>query len=128
MNAVHKFKEKDTVYFVEGLYDSINRAEIVGFFENNGEPWAEIHCLDGFGTTRKPISDLFTSKGAAETAAKTLFEKEKHLYLSQISSVTDLLTFLFSHDTSSGECGNLAARHAVIEKAKELLDVNLENL
>lgn len=128
MNMAHKFKEKDVVYFIEGLYDSIERAEIVGFFESDGEPWAEIHCKDAFGTTRRPLSDLYVSKAAAETAVKALFEKEKRFYLEQINSVSDLLIFLFTYDTSTGEYGNLAARHAAIEKARELLDVDLENI
>ena len=63
---------------------------------------------------------------AAEDANHEHSEKAKDTYRKQISSVNDLVKIMFKHPCGGTEDIDWELREVVIEKAKELLNIDLE--
>lgn len=120
------FKVGDRVWFWEPWVNQSMSGVIarINIFEPN---YAYIKRDEGGETTRY-FNDLFpTEKKLLE------FRKEKDdqlisQYKSEINNIEDLIKFMYDNVISTKGCGytNYCARTAVREKAKELLNIELE--
>ena len=70
--------------------------------------------------------DVYISKNDAEQAYNTEIQNRIEEYKSRINTVEDLVKFMFNENvTHAEEYTNYEARQAAIEKAKELLSIEL---
>lgn len=70
--------------------------------------------------------DIYKSKSDAEKAYKEEIQNRIKEYKSRINTVEDLVKFMFNENVSYGEeYTDYEARQAAIEKAKELLGIEL---
>lgn len=91
------------------------------------EPYAEIHLDDG-GTTGALLTDIYASQEALLDANKKATAARIAGYKAKMSDVEGLIRFMFDNNISSGACEytDWDARQAVKERAKELLDIDLD--
>ena len=122
----NNFKIGDTVYYMEGIDSPVQAAKIecFGKSENTAvvkdmyRPWIRSIFL----------CDLYKAKEDAETEKKTKIEEIKDAYRNSITDVKSLVEFCFNNTTECcEEHTDYQAREVVIEKAKKLLNIELEN-
>lgn len=91
------------------------------------EPYAEIHLDDG-GTTGALLTDIYASQEALLEANKKATAARITSYKSEMTDIEGLVRFMFNNNISSGACEytDWDARQAVKERAKELLDIDLD--
>lgn len=94
---------------------------------SNHEPYAEINWSSG-GTSSILLENLYPTKNAL---VKAMEQKSKEYIAdvkSNIQDVNDLIRFMYDTPiaTSSGEYTNYDARRVVRERAKELLNLDLD--
>lgn len=112
----------DMVWFIEPFSNRILDGKIEDFLttETHGmeQRCVRIHCSN-FGHTWQLLNRTFLTK---EDAIQFLKQKEDDLsqtYLNQISSIEDLVKFMYEHSVASGEETDWIARKVVEEKASE---------
>ena len=89
--------------------------------------YAEIHLDDG-GTTGALLTDIYSSQEALLEANKKATAARIAGYKAEMPDVEGLVRFMFDNNISSGACEytDWDARQAVKERAKELLDIDLD--
>lgn len=91
------------------------------------EPYAEIHLDDG-GTTGALLTDIYASQEALLEGNKKATAARITGYKSEMTDIEGLVRFMFNNNISSGACEytDWDARQAVKERAKELLNIDLD--
>lgn len=123
----------DTVYFVENWTGNVIQGK-VSKIHNGGVSAicqyivdAEGNIIDkSFGTSGARFEDLYaTAQEAFDGKNRKRLERISK-YCDEITDVESLLKFALNHCLNGEEYTDYAARAAYIEKAKELLDIDLE--
>lgn len=88
---------------------------------------AKLHWIDG-GTNSMLVDDLYSTKEELLCAEKEKSRKRIEKFKEEINDVKDLIQFMFDNVVSTGaeEYADWDARTAVIERSKELLNIDLE--
>lgn len=88
---------------------------------------AKLHWDDG-GTNSMLVKDLYSTKEELLCAEKEKSRKRIEKFKEEIKDVKDLIQFMSDNVVSTGaeEYVDWNARTAVIERAKELLNIDLE--
>lgn len=120
-----EFKIGDTVYFDAG---HIEKATILEFREFEGRPWASLHCTIIPGGCLQPLGNLRKAEQEVRDDRRAFAKKREDEYRNEITTVNDLVIFMFNHDVSDSEYGDTEARNVVTEKALELLGLTEEQL
>lgn len=124
-----KFWIGDIVYFIEHWTDSCHKARVLNINKTHEEGivYAELEDLTIPGETGCKIENVYLSEEECNNAIKAKEDAQKQEYLNSIKSVEDLVRFMYSHHVSTcGEYTDWCARSVVREKAKELLNIDLE--
>lgn len=129
---MRKFKTGDKVWGIErGWAEGIIHGEITKIETVKDHEGKEINIIDIRGSSAMlsgtvKEEDVYMSKNDAEQAYNTEIQNRIEEYKSRINTVEDLVKFLFNENVVySEEYTNYEARQAAIEKAKELLDIEL---
>lgn len=130
---MNKFKENDKVYFID-VYGYIWSGTIDAIFhaKSADEEYAHLKYVKNpysgtaFGSCDIRLIDLYTTLQAAQDANDKHSEKAKEEYRNQIKSVNDLVKIMFKSPCGGTENIDWELREVVIEKAKELLNIDLE--
>ena len=96
-------------------------------FKATKATYAEIHLDDG-STTGALLADIYVSQEALLEANKKATAARITGYKSEMTDIEGLVRFMFNNNISSGACEytDWDARQAVKERAKELLDIDLD--
>lgn len=88
---------------------------------------AKLHWDDG-GTNSMLVYDLYSTKEELLITEKEKSRKRIEKFKEEINDVKDLIQFMFDNVVSTGaeEYADWDARTAVIERSKELLNIDLE--
>lgn len=128
------FKIGQKVWFLEYWSQMPKSATIVSFetiksdkvytFERKV---AKLHWDDG-GTNSMLVEDLYSTKEELLCAEKEKSRKRIEKFKEEIKDVKDLIQFMLDNVVSTGaeEYVDWDARTAAIERAKELLNIDLE--
>ena len=130
---MNKFKENDKVYFID-IYGYIWSGTIDDIFHANSadEDYAHLKYVKNpyngntFGSCDIRLINIYPTLQAAEDANHEHSEKAKNEYRKQINSVNDLVKIMFKNPCGGSEDIDWGLREVVIEKAKELLNIDLE--
>lgn len=115
------FKVGDRVYY-QDTWVGWETAIITGF-DDEGEI---ADLKPEYGTTRRYIKNLYKRKEDVINAIEEADELIKIKYREQITDTKLLLDFMLNIDLSTCEYGDTNAREVAIEKAMELLGIELE--
>jgi len=111
-----EFKINDVVYYESHWVDNqIQKAKILSFQD---ERQVRTKGLNFAGTEGALISDLYRSEKECLDAAIARHEKAKQDYCDEITTVNDLVTFMFNH-CITGDDYEYDAREVVVKKAEE---------
>lgn len=114
------------VWFFDA-YDTLHEGTIISNIpldKTNGVPYLEIR--EGrYGVMNARTDSCFPSKQECLDAHRADFERQVSEYKAGISSVEDLIAFMYDNQLS-GELFDEAARAAARERAKELLGMDLD--
>lgn len=127
------FKVGDNVYFID-IYRYIWKGTISEIFHasTSDEEYAHItNAKNPYDNTKHGscdirISSIYETLQDAENANYKHSETAKNNYRNQINSVTDLVKIMFNNPCGGTEDIDWELREVVIEKAKELLNIDLE--
>lgn len=88
---------------------------------------AKLHWIDG-GTNSMLIDDLYSTKEELLSAEKEKSRKRIEKFKEEIKDIKDLIQFMSDNviSTCAEEYVDWDARTAVIERSKELLNIDLE--
>lgn len=124
------FKIGQKVWFLEYWSQMPKCATIVSFETikpDKERTVAKLHWDDG-GTNSMLVEDLYSTKEELLCAEKEKSRKRIEKFKEEIKDVKDLIQFMFDNVVSTGaeEYADWDARTAVIERSKELLNIDLE--
>lgn len=124
------FKIGQKVWFLEYLSQMPKCATIVSFETikpDKERTVAKLHWDDG-GTNSMLVEDLYSTKEELLCAEKEKSRKRIEKFKEEIKDVKDLIQFMLDNVVSTGaeEYVDWDARTAAIERAKELLNIDLE--
>lgn len=128
-----KFKANDKVYFID-IYGYIWSGTIDDIFHANtsDEDYAHIKYVKNpyngstFGACDIRLTSIYKTLQDAKNANRKHSDAIINKYKSQINSVSDLVKLMFNNPCGGTEDIDWELREVVIEKAKELLDLDLE--
>ncbi len=120
----NNFKPGDLVFYLKDISERVYDGKIMAI---NEDGTYRIHDETSGGTYEKvPAETVFADRNDAEARNQAQFAEEVDKYLANISSVEDLVKFMFATNLSiCGEDTNWAARKAAKLEAKELLGIDL---
>lgn len=124
------FKIGQKVWFLEPWSKMPKSATIVSFETikpDKERTVAKLH-LDEGGTNSMLVDNLYSTKEELLCAEKEKSRKRIEKFKEEIKDVKDLIQFMFDNVVSTGaeEYADWDARTAVIERSKELLNIDLE--
>lgn len=124
------FKIGQKVWFLEHWSQMPKCATIVSFETikpDKERTVAKLHWDDG-GTNSMLVEDLYSTKEELLCAEKEKSRKRIEKFKEEIKDVKDLIQFMLDNVVSTGaeEYVDWDARTAAIERAKELLNIDLE--
>lgn len=117
------FRIGETVYYLD-KWVGWDVGVITEFDSDGIGEFAEIKAR--YGTVQKYIRYLYKTKEDVERVYDAIEEKIKDGYREQITDTKLLLQFMLDNDVSTCEYGDTNAREVAIEKAMELLGIELE--
>lgn len=128
------FEIGQKVWFLE-YWSKMPKCAIIVSFETIGpdkvykfeRKVAKLHWIDG-GTNSMLIDDLYSTKEELLSTEKEKSRKRIEKFKKEIKDVKDLIQFMSDNVVSTGaeEYVDWDARTAVIERSKELLNIDLE--
>ena len=124
------FEIGQKVWFLEPWSKMPKSATIVSFETikpDKERTVAKLH-LDEGGTNSMLVDNLYSTKEELLCAEKEKSRKRIEKFKEEIKDVKDLIQFMFDNVVSTGaeEYADWDARTAVIERSKELLNIDLE--
>lgn len=127
------FKIGDKVWGIERgwregiIYGEITKIETVKYCTGKEINVIEICGSSAMLSGSVKEEDVYMSKNDAEQAYNKEIQNRIEKYKLRINTVEDLVKFMFNENVAcTEEYTDYEARQAVIEKAKELLDIELE--
>ena len=126
-------KVGDVVYFID-IYRHIWKGIISELFHVNTSDEEYAHITNAkdpyynitYGSCNIRVTNIYGTLQEAENANKRHSDTIINEYRNQIKSVNDLVKIMFRNPCGGSEDIDWELREVVIEKAKELLNLNLE--
>ena len=116
----------DTVYFVNTWTNECHKGLVTEVVKQDDEYYAKLNDLTTVGSTARPFSKLFRSEEECKISMSEEKESVIEEYSKEITSVRELLLFMYSHRVClCEEYTDWEAREVCKRKAKELLGMNL---
>lgn len=130
---MNNLKIGDVVYFID-TYRHIWKGIISKTFHSNTSDKEYAHITNAkspyddttYGSCNICIDNIFETLKDAQDANKKYSDRIQDEYRDKIKSVEDLVKIMFSNPCGGTEDIDWELREVVIEKAKELLNLNLE--
>lgn len=129
---MNDFKVGDYVWGIQrGWCEGIINGEIKRFetiTHNNGKSAKLVYIRSDYAMLSDYVKedDIYKSKSDAEKAYREEIQNRIKEYKSRINTVEDLVRFMFTENVAyAEEYTDYEARQAVIERTKELLDIEL---
>lgn len=118
------FTTGDTIFFFDH-FDNFQKDIIVRFVcpDENDTETVYLRTKRGFAV---PLEQAWETEKEARAAYADDAQKQVETYKKEITSVQDLVVFLFHHCVNGEEYTDWNARAAAIQRAKKLLDIDLE--
>lgn len=109
-------KENGSIVYANTTWNTAEKCEIVGIFENS----YKLHSLENCGTFFCNPQDVYETKEEAVHAYSKQLEQIKNDYKKEIGSMDSLVDFCLKKMSSAGEYTDYEAIDAVKERYAEL--------
>ena len=114
----------DKAFYSNG--DFIEEVNVLDFFTDNGRIFAKVRFLAIGGMCTVPVDHLHKSHEECRRVNRSISDRKRDDFMSQITSIRDLLVFALNHDLTISEYGDADARAAFLQRTFELMGIDLE--
>lgn len=117
----------DLVFYLKDISEKVYDGIVQGI---NEDGTYRIHDETSGGTySRVPAEKVYTERSVAEARNQADFWTDYEAYMKRLESVQDLIEFMYFTDLGIHDIGtDWAARKAVKDKAKALLDIEIHDI
>lgn len=113
----------DKMFYGNG--DFIEEVKILDFFTDNDRIFAKVCFLEIGGMSNVPVDHLHKTHEECKQINRSISDRKRDGYMSQITSIRELLTFALEHDLTISEYGDADARAAFLQRTSELIGIDL---